>query len=103
MELSLRFENGRITGDGADPVGLFVIAGHFDTSSGDCDWTKTYPGAHDVFYRGFREEKGIWGTWEIHQIWRGGFHIWPLGEENAEELELLEEEPFEEVIGAPPR
>ena len=101
MDLSLSFANGRMTGDGSDPVGLFVIAGCFDAGSGECHWTKTYPGAHDVFYRGFREDKGIWGTWEIQQRARGGFHIWPLGEENAEEMELIEEEPVEQLIVVP--
>ena len=45
----------------------------------ECHWTKTYLGSHEVFYRGFREGKGIWGTWEIGGgLWgRGGFHIWP--------------------------
>ncbi len=103
MDLSLTFENGRITGDGADAVGLFVIAGSFDAGSGGCDWAKIYPRSHDVAYRGFCEEKGIWGTWEIHGWWRGGFHIWPVGDEHCEELELVEEEPVEEAIGAPRR
>ena len=38
---------------------------------------QTYPGRHSVSYRGFREGKGIWGTWELG-AYRGGFHIWPL-------------------------
>lgn len=40
--------------------------------------------AHDVFYKGFREGKGIWGTWEIRKVGRGGFHIWPLGGDGDE-------------------
>jgi hypothetical protein len=103
MDLSLSFAQGSITGDGTDPIGPFIIRGRFDATSGECHWTKTYVGAHDVFYTGFREGKGIWGTWEIPGVWRGGFHIWPLGEENAEELELIEDEPVEEVIVAPQR
>jgi hypothetical protein len=39
-----------------------------------------------VTFRGFREGKGIWGTWEIGSAWKGGFHIWPLGDEPEEEL-----------------
>ena len=27
----------------------------------ECDWTKTYVGARDVYYCGSREGKGIWG------------------------------------------
>ena len=94
MDLTLSFDGGRISGDGADAVGLFVIAGSYDDAGGECQWTKTYVGAHDVFYRGFREGKGIWGTWEIRDGWRGGFEIWPLGEADAEELELEAEEPI---------
>ena len=45
----------------------------------ECYWTKIYVGAHDVFYQGFREGKGIWGTWKINILGHGGFHIWPRG------------------------
>jgi hypothetical protein len=34
-------------------------------------------GGHDVFYKGFREGKGIWGSWEVDEA-TGGFRIWPL-------------------------
>ncbi len=77
MELGLSFLNGRITGDGVDDVGNFRIKGQYDSQSGECHWIKSYAGAHDVFYRGFREGKGIWGTWEIAVHNHGGFHIWP--------------------------
>ena len=85
MELQLTFSNGAMTGDGADDVGRFLIKGRYDAASRECYWTKTYLGAHDVFYRGFREGKGIWGTWEINIQYHGGFHIWPrqAGEGNA--------------------
>lgn len=99
MDLMLSFADGRITGDGADTVGLFIISGSYDEAGGECDWIKGYVGAHDVVYRGFREGKGIWGTWEIHQGWRGGFQIWPLGDGQAEKLELEAEEPLESAIG----
>jgi hypothetical protein len=46
-----------------------------------------------VFYRGFREGKGIWGTWEIKLRNHGGFHIWPKrvgeGETQAEAVEQV--------------
>ena len=77
MDLHLSFTNGRITGEGNDNVGAFVIKGQYDAASAECHWVKTYLGGHDVFYRGFREGKGIWGTWEIRNDNRGGFHIWP--------------------------
>jgi hypothetical protein len=79
MELGLTFANGLMSGDGVDDVGRFLIKGRYDTASRECHWTKTYVGAHDVYYRGFREGKGIWGTWEIRILDHGGFHIWPRG------------------------
>jgi hypothetical protein len=77
MDLHLTFANGSISGDGSDDIGRFLIKGRYDSASRECHWTKTYIGAHDVFYRGFREGKGIWGTWEIARLTSGGFHIWP--------------------------
>jgi hypothetical protein len=99
MDLALEFINGRITGEGNDPVGVFVISGKYDASTRECYWTKTYVGAHDVFYRGFREAKGIWGTWEIGVFGRGGFHIWPLADgEGASHVERAEE-PLTAAVG----
>lgn len=87
MELDLTFANGLMSGDGADDVGRFLIKGRYDATSRECHWTKSYVGAHDVFYRGFREGKGIWGTWEITIMDHGGFHIWPRAAGQAEEQE----------------
>ena len=91
MDLQLTFANGNMSGDGVDDIGRFLIKGRYDAASRECYWTKTYVGAHDVFYRGFREGKGIWGTWEITIQYHGGFHIWPRqageGEERAETLQ----------------
>jgi|SRR6185295_10996499 hypothetical protein len=85
MNLSLRFANGVVNGDGDDDVGPFLLRGRYDVQSHECYWTKTYLGSHDVFYRGFREGKGIWGTWEIHSDCHGGFHIWPRSAAEGEE------------------
>ena len=81
MDLNLTFAKGSISGDGLDDVGQFILAGRFNEAERECHWTKTYPGSHDVYYRGFREGKGIWGTWKIGAgLWgHGGFHIWPRG------------------------
>jgi len=88
MELELSFANGNLNGDGVDDVGQFLVKGRYDAASRECHWTKSYVGAHDVFYWGFREGKGIWGTWEIATLSHGGFHIWPRqageGETRAE-------------------
>jgi hypothetical protein len=98
MDLLLNFSNSRISGDGIDGVGGFLVLGGYD-AGGECHWTKTYPGSHDVFYRGFREGKGIWGTWEIEELGRGGFHIWPLdSEEGREASESWREQATEELL-----
>lgn len=79
MELHLTFSQGGLKGEGRDWVGRFVVRGRYSTADGKCHWTKRYLGKHDVFYRGFNEGKGIWGVWEIADLGRGGFHIWPEG------------------------
>jgi hypothetical protein len=84
MDLHLDFSGGSVTGDGNDDVGRFLIRGRFDSANCECHWTKTYPGSRDVYYRGFREGKGIWGTWEIGIFAHGGFHIWPKGERDGQ-------------------
>ena len=71
---------------GSDDVGNFRIRGRYDPSAGECYWTKSYIRAHEVFYRGFREGKGIWGTWEITVRDHGGFHIWPRRTGETQEL-----------------
>ncbi len=45
-----------------------------------------------VYYRGFREGKGIWGLWELPNE-SGGFHIWPLGQGEGEQNYESAEEP----------
>ena len=99
MELELRFAKGSMSGSGIDDVGRFLIKGRYDATSRECYWTKTYVGAHDVFYRGFREGKGIWGTWEITMQSHGGFHIWPLraGEGEVATEEAASAEPVDAI------
>ncbi|MBI4664665.1 MAG: hypothetical protein HY735_38240 [Verrucomicrobia bacterium] len=104
MDLHLTFTNGQMTGEGNDDVGPFFIRGRYDAEALECHWTKTYPGSHDVFYRGFREGKGIWGTWEIRADFRGGFHIWPrnAGEGETNQEEYREEKPVDAVASNVP-
>jgi hypothetical protein len=94
MDLQLIFARGSMAGDGTDDLGRFIIRGRYDADTRECHWTKSYLGRHDVFYRGFREGKGIWGTWEISILASGGFHIWPRqageGEPRAERAEAPE-------------
>jgi hypothetical protein len=102
MDLELTFAAGKMSGDGNDDVGRFLVKGQYDLHSLECWWTKSYVGAHDVFYRGFREGKGIWGTWEISVHARGGFHIWPkrAGEGEAETVSAEKEDPVETAVTA---
>jgi hypothetical protein len=84
MELRLQFRAGTVTGEGRDWVGPFLIRGRYTVDDGRVHWQKRYIGKHDVFYQGYGEGKGIWGTWDIptvaDQRYRtGGFHIWPEG------------------------
>jgi hypothetical protein len=85
MDLHLEFANGVLSGDGVDDVGHFIIHGVYSNQSLEASWTKTYPASHTVGYRGFREGKGIWGTWEIKAATHGGFIIWPLGAGEGDE------------------
>ncbi len=100
MELGLQFQEGRMSGTGSDGIGPFVIDGTYDAKELEASWWKTYPGSHRVWYRGFREGKGIWGTWEIPSDRSGGFQIWPKA--LGEEVSLVEEEtaPVEAVADA---
>jgi hypothetical protein len=82
MELHLTFRHGQLSGEGRDWVGAFHLRGKYFLEDGKCHWSKQYLGGHNVFYQGFNEGKGIWGTWEIAPEFgfaRGGFHIWPEG------------------------
>ena len=102
MDLSLAFNNGRMTGDGGDDVGRFTIKGRYDSSSRECFWMKTYSGSHMVFYWGYREGKGIWGRWEIAMDCHGGFHIWPRTQsDDAEQSKADKEQELFEVIADP--
>lgn len=78
MELDLRFSGGTLRGEGRDRVGEFLVRGRYQLDDGKCWLSKRYLGKHDVAYLGYNEGRGIWGTWEIPPLWRGGFHIWPV-------------------------
>lgn len=100
MEVRLTFQNGAITGEGRDWVGEFLFRGRYCVEDGECYWTKRYLGRHDVFYRGFNEGKGIWGTWEVPSAGarlHGGFHIWPeaMGDPTLQRLEEEADIPVE--------
>lgn len=103
MELELTFRNGRLNGSGRDWVGKFVMSGRYDLDSGKAWIHKHYIGKHEIYYQGYNEGKGIWGTWEWPEDTanRGGFHIWPvgLGIDDGTRLHEAIEEPV--AVGAP--
>lgn len=93
--LNLTCSEGRLTGEGKDWVGRYTIDGSYDLATGQCEWTKQYLRRHAVTYKGTNNGRGIWGVWELTQLWglltdRGGFHIWPDGFDVAEESDEAE-------------
>ena len=92
MDLELRFHEGLIDGSGNDDVASFIIRGRYDGERLEVWWRKIYPGSHEVYYRGFRENRGIWGVWQIGDNRRGGFMIWPKGAGDGEHLVAHETE-----------
>lgn len=90
QDLVLSFVQGRMSGDGIDRIGRFSIRGSYDPESREVQWTKQYFGAHSVDYRGYREGRGIWGTWDCRGH-RGGFHIWPREDEEVQRKRESEE------------
>ena len=78
MSFALTFKNKAVSGSGIDDVNRFIWQGHYDSEQLRCWMQKRYP-THTVFYDGYVDEKGIWGSWEIPPHYRGGFHIWPKG------------------------
>ena len=84
MSLRLTFQSGAVRGSGSDRIGDFAMAGTYDLKTGKCSIEKTYRGAHRVSYEGRNEGDGlwIWGLWTIPSLDRGGFHLWPAGEDD---------------------
>jgi hypothetical protein len=99
MDMHLTFARGKVAGEGNDDIGVFMVRGGYDTGTKECYFTKSYPDSHDVFYRGFREGKGIWGKWELDKFTTGGFHIWPRGEGSGdlEGQEAVESKPVDAI------
>lgn len=102
MDAHLIFARGGIAGEGSDNIGPFMIRGHYDATTRECHWTKTYIGRHSVLYHGFRDAHGIWGTWTIGPWAKGGFHIWPCADGNGASVKrAAEADP--PVEAAPPK
>ena len=92
QDLELSFHDGVLGGHGDDGIGPFSVQGRYNRESMEVWWNKTYLGKHTVYYKGYREPKGIWGVWEIGDEAKDGFHIWPKGDGGAEALKVLAEE-----------
>jgi len=97
MDLNLGFRGGRISGEGADGLDHFTIDGFYDEKKLECGWQKIYQTHPPVTYFGYREGKGIWGTWDLPGA-KGGFQIWPLSEGGPPDLRKLEEEEEQELV-----
>ena len=97
MRLILTFKDGVISGGGSDRVGDFDMRGTYDLKSGACSIVKSYVGAHNLIYDGRNEGDGmwIWGLWHIPGDDRGGFHLWPAGEDDPTGRRLKEEKDIE--------
>jgi len=95
MACHLNFCEQVVTGYGSDDVGAFGWKGTYDTEAGTCQMTKQYIGRHQVYYEGYADENGIWGTWHIPPSFGGGFHLWPKAGETFEVAEEAEAELIE--------
>jgi hypothetical protein len=92
MSLSLAFVAGRVTGSGRDIIGRFDFSGRYDLKTGRVQMIKQYIGAHQVNYDGANQGDGmwLWGVWNIRRS-RGGFHLWPEGEDDPTQKKLKAE------------
>jgi hypothetical protein len=93
MSLQLTFAKNQVSGEGSDRVGDFIISGEYDLRDGRCVMHKRYIDAHDVLYEGRNEDDGmwLWGLWTIRSLDRGGFHLWPEGENDPTGRDLKAE------------
>jgi hypothetical protein len=92
MSLSLAFVNGRVIGYGRDVVGRFDFSGMYDLKTRCVRMVKQYERAHRVGYNGANQNDGmwVWGMWTVGED-RGGFHIWPEGEDDPTQRRLRAE------------
>ena len=58
----LKFKQGKITGEGKDPIGQFTINGNIKPS-GELQFVKQYVGMHSILYEGLRTYDIIRGNW----------------------------------------
>jgi hypothetical protein len=76
--LTLRFEGGRVEGEGYDVIGVFTFAGTY-TERGTVHMVKQYVGKHSVQYDGRVDGEGaVTGEWSIAGAWSGPFMLMPV-------------------------
>jgi hypothetical protein len=74
-DLTLRFSDGAIVGEGWDMVGRFLFRGTID-AGGKVHLIKKYLGQHEVIYEGDYDGEGtIYGTWSIPPFCSGAFML----------------------------
>ena len=72
-DMALRFDNGKIHGQGRDIIGRFTFAGRMEPD-GRVLLSKQYVGQHSVLYQGQYDGEGtILGQWSIGLWDRGDF------------------------------
>jgi hypothetical protein len=72
-DLTLRFDDGVVSGEGRDIIGPFFFQGTM-LAGGKVHLLKKYLGRHEVVYEGDYDGEGtIFGTWSIAPHWRGPF------------------------------
>jgi hypothetical protein len=76
--LVLRFQDGRIEGEGRDIIGPFTFEGEYD-EDGSIRMVKQYLGLHQVLYQGTYDGEGtIFGQWRIPPFNSGSFALSPM-------------------------
>ena len=104
MDLNLSFKNGRMTGEGNDSVGPFIISGAYDASDQRVLLDKRrMSGRTTCSTKDFGTERESGALGKSARFATGGFHIWPQGADGGvHEAEYPEEEalPAELVVTA---
>ena len=93
MTVEVTFQEGRVSGNGADVVGRFRIVGTYNLDAGRVTLRKHYLGQHMVAYDGdCGHNRSLHGRWDIrcHHLF-GDWRLWPVNESEEEwELERAE-------------
>jgi hypothetical protein len=89
---SLRFADGKVSGEGRDMVGRFTFSGIYDLTTGEVRLVKQYVGKHMVLYVGQPDGEGsIAGAWSLGNGDSGSFLLRPVvqkpsGDEPIQEI-----------------